>query len=63
MKVACLLMLGKEGAKNAKAAAFIPFVFVRKSVIYPYLILRTRNGYIYNYMIQLGLYNIARCSQ
>lgn len=29
------------------------------SVLYPYLILRTRNGYIYNYMIHLGLYNIA----
>jgi hypothetical protein len=29
------------------------------SVVYPYLILRTRNGYIYNYMVHLGLYNIA----
>ena len=29
------------------------------SVLYPYLLLRTRNGYIYNYMIHLGLYNIA----
>ncbi len=29
------------------------------SLVYPYLILRTRNGYIYNYMVHLGLYNIA----
>jgi hypothetical protein len=29
------------------------------SVLYPYLLLQTRNGYIYNYMIHLGLYNIA----
>lgn len=29
------------------------------SVLYPYLLLRTRNGYIYNYMFHLGLYNIA----
>lgn len=29
------------------------------SVVYPYLLLRTRNGYIYNFMIHLGLYNIA----
>jgi len=29
------------------------------SVLYPYLLLRIRNGYIYNYMFHLGLYNIA----
>jgi len=29
------------------------------SVLYPYLLLRVRNGYIYNYMIHLGLYSIA----
>lgn len=29
------------------------------SILYPYLILQTRNGYIYNYMFHLGLYNIA----
>jgi len=29
------------------------------SVLYPYLLLRVRNGYIYNYMFHLGLYNIA----
>lgn len=29
------------------------------SVLYPYLLLRMRNGYIYNYMFHLGLYNIA----
>ena len=29
------------------------------SVLYPYLLLQTRNGYVYNYMIHLGLYNIA----
>lgn len=29
------------------------------SVLYPYLLLRTRNGYIYNFMIHLGLYNVA----
>lgn len=29
------------------------------SILYPYLLLRTRNGYIYNYMFHLGLYNIA----
>ena len=29
------------------------------SVFYPYLLLQTRNGYVYNYMIHLGLYNIA----
>lgn len=29
------------------------------SVVYPYILLRVRNGYIYNYMIHLGIYNIA----
>lgn len=29
------------------------------SVIYPYLLLRVRNGFVYNYMIHLGLYNLA----
>jgi hypothetical protein len=29
------------------------------SVLYPYLLLRVRNGYIYNYMFHLCLYNIA----
>lgn len=29
------------------------------SILYPYLILRIRNGYIYNYIIHLGLYNLA----
>ncbi len=29
------------------------------SVLYPYLLLRTRNGYIYNFMFHLGLYNVA----
>ncbi len=29
------------------------------SVLYPYLLLRMRNGYIYNYMFHLGLYNMA----
>lgn len=29
------------------------------SVLYPYLLLRIRNGYIYNYMFHLGLYNTA----
>ncbi len=29
------------------------------SVLYPYLLLRTRNGYIFNFMFHLGLYNVA----
>lgn len=29
------------------------------SVVYPYLFLRVRNGYLYNYLIHLGIYNVA----
>jgi hypothetical protein len=29
------------------------------SVLYPYMILKVKNGYIYNYMIHLAIYNIA----
>lgn len=29
------------------------------SFVYPYMILKVRNGYIYNFMIHLGIYNIA----
>lgn len=29
------------------------------SFIYPYMILKVRNGYIYNFMIHMGIYNIA----
>lgn len=29
------------------------------SFIFPYMILKVKNGYIYNYMIHLGIYNMA----
>lgn len=29
------------------------------SFVYPYMILKVRNGYIYNFMIHMGIYNIA----
>jgi len=29
------------------------------SFLYPYLILKVRNGYIYNFMIHLGIYNVT----
>lgn len=35
------------------------FGAIISSFIYPYMILKVRNGYIYNFMIHLGIYNIA----
>jgi len=32
---------------------------ILSSFIYPYMILKVRNGYIYNYMIHMGIYNLA----
>lgn len=32
---------------------------ILSSFIYPYMILKVRNGYIYNYMIHMGIYNVA----
>jgi len=29
------------------------------SLVYPYMILKVRNGYIYNFMIHMGIYNIV----
>ncbi len=29
------------------------------SFVYPYMILKVRNGYLYNYMIHLGIYSLA----
>jgi len=35
------------------------FVAVIFSFLFPYMILKVRNGYIFNYMIHLGIYNLA----
>jgi len=35
------------------------FVAMLSSLVYPYMILKVRNGYLYNYMIHLGIYNIV----
>ena len=35
------------------------FIAIFFSFIFPYLILKKRNGYLYNYMFHLGTYNLA----